>query len=249
MEFGRKNTRLVNTNVLLVAAVIAGCSRGETPDAAAMNSAEPPPILETIQPAAPEVDPASFVLDFSGSPDGPGYIRGGSKARVTIIEFSDFGCPYCGKFATETYPTLHKEFVESGKVRWMYVPFVMGMFPNGNEAALAAECAAEAGDAAFWKMHDRLYETQQVWKRATAPAKHFQQLAKEIGLNRKDFVGCYADSKPAERIAASNDLAEQANVRATPTFFVQGKRIEGALPLPMFKELLNDAYAKANAAR
>lgn len=248
MSIGRTNMLLAAANVALVAAVIVGWTRGETTSAVAMNSA-PRPILETIQPALSEVDPASFTLDFSGAWEGPGYIRGASEARVTVIEFSDFGCPFCGKFAVETYPALHKEFVESGKVRWIYVPFVMGMFPNGNEAALAAECAAQSSDAAFWKMHDRLYETQHVWKRATAPAKHFQQLATEIGLNRKDFAACYADSEPAGRIAASNDLAQQAKVRATPTFFVQGKRIEGALPLPMFRALLSDASAKANGPR
>jgi hypothetical protein len=75
-----------------------------------------------------------------------GHDRGTDAAPVRVVEFSDFGCPYCGEFAREVHPALHREYVETGRVRWTYVPVVMGVFRNGGAAALAAECAAEQGE-------------------------------------------------------------------------------------------------------
>src|SRR5690606_24185800 len=92
--------------------------------------------------------PAATGLDVTGV----GWVTGLDDAPVTVIEFSDFGCPFCAQFALDTYPTLHTEFVLAGQVRWIYVPFVIGRFPNGEGAALAGECAGEQGR--FWQMHD-----------------------------------------------------------------------------------------------
>lgn len=181
------------------------------------------------------------------APEGwPGYVRGTRDAQVTVIEFSDFGCPYCGSFALRTYPSLHREYVATGKVRWIYVPFVMGMFPNGDRAALAAECAADAGGvAAFWPMHDRLFETQRTWKQARDPEAHFRSLAAEAQIDVASFGACYHAERPQARITRNNELSADAGVRATPTFFVQGRRVEGALPLEAFRALLDDAVRNA----
>lgn len=167
-----------------------------------------------------------------------GYSRGSQDAPITVIEFSDFGCPFCGMFALETYPDLHREFVETGKVRWHYVPFVMGVFPNGAEAARAAECAAEQGDAAFWAMHDILYARQPEWRANREPAELFGRLASEIEIDADAFATCYRNDSPADRITAANAVARQAGVNATPTFFVNGRRVQGALPLEHFRMIL-----------
>lgn len=179
----------------------------------------------------------------------PGHVRGAADAPVVVIEFSDFGCPYCARFATETYPELHREFVESGKVRWVYVPFVMGMFPNGDRAAMAAECAATEGEDAFWRMHDRIYETQGEWKNSRSPETHFASLAAGAGLDRSAFEACYAEQSMLARVLEHNHLSAQAGVRATPTFFVQGQRVEGALPAGVFRTLLTQVVANAESAR
>lgn len=103
-----------------------------------------------------------------------GYARGSETAPVTVVEFGDFGCSACRKFALEGYPPLHEEFVATGKVRWIYVPFLLGLFPNAPEAARAAECAAEQD--AFWEIHDLLFERQAEWKRLRNPASVLQAL-------------------------------------------------------------------------
>lgn len=193
-----------------------------------------------------EAPPAAPNFPLPGQAwNGPGYVRGDANAPVTVVEFSDFGCPYCAQFATQTYPALHQEFVATGKVRWIYVPFVLGMFPNGDQAALAAECAAESGEPAFWKMHDALYETQKTWKSTRAPDRHFRTLAAQSGVDLGEFANCYATARPAPRIQASNNLSRMAGVRATPSFVVKGQLVEGALPLSAFRQLLTEVAAPA----
>lgn len=165
-----------------------------------------------------------------------GYSRGAEDAPVTVYEFSDFGCPFCGIFARSTYPELHEEFVATGKVRWTYVPFVMGMFPNGAEAARAAECGAEQDS--FWEMHDRLYEDQNEWKGSRSPEELFNGYAGEVGLDGARFESCYRENRGAERTRVSNMAASSLRIRATPSFIINGRLVEGALPVEQFRQIL-----------
>lgn len=196
------------------------------------------------EPPAPSAAETRAAFDRALTPGAPGYDRGSSRASITVLEFADFGCPYCARFAVETYPQLAREFVATGKVRWKYVPFVMGMFPNGAEAARAAECAADQGLAAFGRMHDRLFGSQGDWKGASDPAETFRAFAAAAGLDARRFAACYATEAPDRRIRASNELADQLGVRATPTFFINGARVEGALPVEEFRSLLLDALRR-----
>jgi protein-disulfide isomerase len=165
-----------------------------------------------------------------------GYSRGAEDAPVQVYEFSDFGCPFCGMFAMGTYPALHEEFVATGKVRWTYVPFVMGRFPNGAESARAAECAAE--QERFWEMHDLLYEKQNEWKASRRAAQLFSGYAARLGLDGGRFASCYREDRGANRTALNNRAADALRVRATPSFFINGRRVEGALPEEQFRRLL-----------
>jgi protein-disulfide isomerase len=171
----------------------------------------------------------------------PGYTRGAPEAKVHVIEFSDFGCPYCAQFARDVYPELHRDYVATGRVRWTYVPFVMGNFANGAAAAMAAECAAEQGVPAFWRMHDELFETQREWRQARSPADLFRRYATSLGLDAGGFATCLEEQRPVARIRASNRAADRVGVRATPSFFINGKRVEGALPARQFRMLLDQA--------
>jgi protein-disulfide isomerase len=174
-----------------------------------------------------------------------GYSRGSPSAPVHVIEFSDFGCPYCGVFARESYPRLHQEYVDAGLVRWTYVPFILGIFPNGHAAALAAECAAAQGESSFWGMHDLLYERMDEWRTPAAGAPVFGGYARALGLDGASFDTCFAQQQPARRIAASNEEARQRGVRSTPTFFVNGRQVQGALPLQQFQMLILEEIARA----
>jgi len=164
-----------------------------------------------------------------------------SGATVTVVEFSDFGCPYCGQFERSTFPALRDEFVKTGKVRWRFVPFVLGMFPNGFEAMRASTCVAEQSPDAFWVMHDTLFAQQDVWKASRYPDQLFRSYAVVAGADGDAFTSCFEHGRSAERVTAANALAQRSSVRSTPTFFVNGTMVQGALPLQEFRNVILEA--------
>ncbi len=209
-----------------------------------------PERVEPIELASGEV-PAPPLADVRAAyeaallPGAPGYDRGATRADVTVIEFADFGCRYCARFTSESYPRIAAEFVATGRVRWRYVPFVLGMFSNGELAARAAECAGEQGRAAFGRLHDRLYQRRDAWMNVGDPAVLFGSLAGEARLDAARFASCYRSEAAGQRVRASNALAERLGVFSTPTFFINGRRVEGALPAEEFRTLLLDAMGGA----
>lgn len=224
---------------LILAAAILLSFRLETP--------LPPVALEAGEAPAPPAEQVRAALEQVLAPGAPGFDRGAGRAPVTVVEFADFGCQYCALFATAAYPQIAAEFVATGKVRWKYVPFVLGMFPNGDGAARAAECAAEQGKTAFGRMHDLLYARRPEWSGAADPAGSFRAYAVAALLDEARFARCYGSEATGARLRASNELADQLGVRATPTFFVDGARVEGALPLEQFRAVLRDALAQRRA--
>jgi protein-disulfide isomerase len=172
-----------------------------------------------------------------------GYDQGSPTARISVVEFSDFGCGYCRRFHEATYPVLKAEFIDTGKVRWKYVPFAIGMFPNGSEAALAGDCAGAQGN--FDAMSARLYGTQGEWRSTREPFNLFTGFAREMGLDADRFAACLLDPQRHARLEASNNMASRLGVRGTPTFFVQGQPVQGAIPLEMFREILSRMVEEA----
>jgi len=195
---------------------------------------EPTPLAAPAEEPPPNVplEELFHELAVDGGDGGP---------HLTVVEFSDFGCPYCGVFERETFPKLREEYVATGRVRWRFVPFVLGMFPNGLEAMRASTCVAEQGDEAFWKMHDILFEKQEVWKASRDPNQIFRSYAVVSGADGDAFTACFDDPRSSDRATAANALARQGGVRSTPTFFVGRQMIQGALPLAEFRKVLEGA--------
>lgn len=175
-----------------------------------------------------------------------GYNEGSPDAIVRIVEFSDFGCGYCRQFHLESYPVLFQEYMEAGKVEWKYIPIIIGLFKNALPAAETGECAGEQG--MFATMRDRLFESQPEWKDSDDPMTHMYRYAEEEGLDMTRFRNCISQGWQRDRIVAGSQLAQQASVRGTPTFYVVGYApIPGALPLETFKQVLDTVYAEASA--
>jgi len=168
---------------------------------------------------------------------GVGYDRGDPNAPIVIVELSDFGCPYCAKHALETLPLLESEYVEQGKVFYKYVPFVLGMFPNADRAVRAAECAGRQGR--FWQMHDSVYANQNGWKRGSEPDAVLQRVGYAVAPDTAAWMACYTSNVTDSRTRAANDRAGRLRVRATPTMFVNGQIVQGALPMDVFREGLD----------
>jgi protein-disulfide isomerase len=153
-----------------------------------------------------------------------------------MVDFSDFGCPYCASFSRETYPALAHEFIATGQVFYKYVPIGLGMFFNGKQAARASECAAEQGT--FWPMHERLYARQDEWTHMLRALPLFRDEARGLGLDATAFARCYDTRATDGRTERAGIIAKRLGLRATPTFYVNGRAVEGALPLAQFRTLL-----------
>lgn len=166
-----------------------------------------------------------------------GYDRGSPDAPVRVLEMSDFGCGYCRLFHQETYPTLLEHYLETGLVQWKFIPFVLGRFPNGLEASIAAECSGEQDR--FFPMQSRLFADQAGWKNSDDPFPFFAGLAEEEGLDVDRFNQCVEGGWRDSRVRANVRLGREIGVRGTPTFIIDGVPISGALPLDTFRDILD----------
>jgi protein-disulfide isomerase len=200
------------------------------------------PLSEPAAPQATSADVAPAGAALQAAPADTidlrriGHAEGLEEAPVTVIEFSDFGCPFCAMFAQGTYQELRREFIDTGRVRWVFVPFVMGTFPNGAEAARTAECAAEQGR--FREMKMRIYAGQREWKSVRNAAPIFAGYAKGLGLDEARFASCDREDRRGERTRVNNRAANALGIRATPSFLINGRLVEGALPAEQFRMIL-----------
>ncbi len=176
--------------------------------------------------------------------DTLGFDFGDEDAPVQVLEFSDFGCGYCQQFHMETFPTLREEYVETGKVRWKYVPMLLGIFPNAIEAAQVGECVGKQG--LFLEVSDALFERQSEWKGAGSdPMPVLLDIVEQAGGDRAETEACVAEDRHASRIASGTAFFANSGGRGTPTFFIagMGQPIPGAVPLDLFREVLDTVYA------
>jgi len=165
-------------------------------------------------------------------------VRGDSNAKVTIVEFSDFQCPFCAK----AYPTV-KQTLEtySGKVRLVYRDFPLSStHPLAQKAAEASECAEEQGK--FWEYHDKLFESQAEW--AGKGAEQFKKYAQDLGLDAEKFNACLDSDKYREEVLKDLGDGQKLGVTGTPTFFINGKMLVGAQPFEAFKQIIEEELSK-----
>lgn len=168
------------------------------------------------------------------------FYRGNPDAKVVVIEFSDFQCPFCRKHTLETQPALDEKFVDTGEIMWVFKHFPLNIHPQAPAAGAAAECAADQNQ--FWAMHDLLFKNSDRWS-ISDPTPVFEELAKQLNLDTEQFATCLAGEDAAKRVQEDMD-AGTPFVRGTPTFIVlyngQGSIIPGALPVDRFSSILQE---------
>jgi protein-disulfide isomerase len=188
---------------------------------------ESPPVAGPVAPA-PAPTPAAII------PTDDARVLGDSDAPVTIVEFSDYQCPYCARHVEETWPKLKAEFIETGRVQYAFKDFPLdNIHPQAFKAHEAARCAGEQG--AYWTMHDRLFAGQPEWNGRADHVTVFRGYAAELGLQTADFDACLDSGRWASAVNAN--LAEGASlgVQGTPTFFINGYPLVGVAPYETFQ--------------
>ncbi len=170
-------------------------------------------------------------------------IQGSPSAKIWVIEVSDFQCPYCKEWHDATYKMVLDDYVKTGKVRMAYVNFPLSIHPHAHQAAVAAMCAG-AQDK-FWPMHDALFASQSKWEAEADPAASFETLAKSVGVDDAKYRACLSSPSIAALITGDQQRAKGGGVSATPSFWVGGKLIEGAIPTSEMKAAIDQALAAA----
>lgn len=170
-------------------------------------------------------------------------IQGSANAPVWVIEVSDFQCPYCKQWHDQTYGAFLDQYVKTGKVRFAYVNFPLGIHPNAWPAAEAAMCAAAQNK--FWQIHDSLFATQGRWQSLSDPAPVFDSLARATAIDMTSWRDCVKSGKMKSLIQADHDRSQQAGASATPTFLIGDKLLAGAVPLSDMQRVIDSALVKS----
>lgn len=169
-------------------------------------------------------------VDISNDP-----VLGPEDAPVTIVEFSDFECPFCTRFAQQTAPRLRRQYGDD--LRWVFVNNpLQSIHPRAYDLALAGECAHEQGK--FWEWYEAMFSDLYGTSNggiATA--------AQAIGLDEARFDACFSGAEHAEEVAADLREAQKFYILGTPSFFINGRRIEGALPAETFAVVIDSILA------
>ena len=165
--------------------------------------------------------------DMLGDPDAP----------ITIIEFSDFQCPYCQRFHVNTFGQLKENYIDTGKVNFVYRDYPLSFHANALPAAEATECAGEQDS--FWEMYEMVFDNLDEWADAEEADALFAVYATEIGLDVSEFESCLASDAMVDEIKADMQDGIAYGVTATPTFFVNGQRVVGAQPYSVFSSIID----------
>jgi protein-disulfide isomerase/copper chaperone CopZ len=212
---------------LIIAGAIIFTNRNQNPSPNLPTAAsQPKPTLAT---ATSQPKPTAAPAEFKITKDD--HVRGNFEAPITLVEFSDFECPFCERH----YPTMNKILADyKGKVRLVYKHFPLSQIhPNAQKAAEASECAAEQGK--FWEYHDKLFENQA----SGLSLEKFKQWAKDLGLNSSKFNNCLDSGKYAQKVQADYQEGAEKGVNGTPATFVNGQLVSGAVPYESFKQIID----------
>ncbi len=201
----------------------------------------PPPTSGTqttnnLQAAA--VLPQSGIAEITrfevGIDDDPAI--GVAGAPITIIEFSDFECPFCQRFHDQTFQAILESY--PGQILFVYRDFPLAsIHPNAQKAAEAAQCAFEQGK--YWEFHNALFRNQQ----HLGNLELYTELAVALEMDQERFNECFESNRYADEVTADFNDARALGITGTPTFFINGRPLVGAQPLDVFVQIIEEELA------
>jgi protein-disulfide isomerase len=224
--------------LLVAAALIAGCRPSDGSQSAPSASAQPKAAVAGSASDSARIDSLLARADA-------GRIQGSPSASIWLVEISDFQCPFCKRWHDEVYPAIKRDYIDRGIVRMAYVNLPLQMHAHALPAAEAALCAAVQDK--FWPMHDKLFATQERWAAMANPAALFDSLARAVSVSSTEWRECVRGQLMRRVVNGDRARAEGVGVRSTPVFFVGDEPIQGAAPLDTFRVVIERARAKAAA--
>ena len=245
----RTSSILLGTLALVVS--MTACARSEATPAANAGPATSGATGATTGASAPQPRDAGTtggLTDSVSTAADRGRIRGAGTAPIWLVEVSDFQCPYCKQWHDQSFATIDREFVQTGKVRLAYLNFPLSsIHKNARAASETAMCASVQGK--FWPLHESLFTTQPRWAALENPMPVFDSLAVAAGANAASWRQCMTSHATLPLIEADRDRSSRAGVQSTPTFFIGDRKLEGAYPVDSFRVAIEAAIAKARGPK
>lgn len=230
VTFKRSHFYAVLTVLAFAAGVLLGyVAWGMEPAGQTVQVVSPPSAAIAEAPATEEPQYRRYDIPIEKA-----YALGPEDAPITLVEFSDYECPFCRRWHDEVYEPLLAAY--PGKIRFVYrhLPLT-SIHPDAFPAAEAAMCAGEQD--AYWQYHEKLFSNESLGDTV------YIQYAQDLGLDMKAFEACMSDHKYQEAIQADVDFAIDLGIRSTPTFFINGLAVVGAQPLDVFKQVIDKELA------
>lgn len=167
---------------------------------------------------------------------GDAPVKGEANAPVTIVEFTDYECPFCGRHYSQTYTLIESEYIDTGKVKYVLMDFPLSFHPQAQKAAESAHCVrAQKGDEGYFAMHDKLFANQ-----ASLSLENYKKWAREItGVNGAKFDTCLDSGEFADEVQAGLTYGSSLGISGTPGFFINGIPLSGAQPYSAFKQIID----------
>ncbi|MEQ9144135.1 MAG: DsbA family protein [Parvibaculaceae bacterium] len=219
MEQNKRNLVIGAAALLAVVLIVIGyLNSGSSPNPASANGAESNEAADALSVEGPLGDIAM------GSPDAP----------VTVYEYASLTCNHCAAFHLQSLPPIKEKYIDTGKVRW-----VIRAFPFDPAATAAVMMARCAGEDRYYKFLDVLFEQQPQWAFQGNPGENLENIAKQGGFSSEAYNACIQNEEIFDHVRAVQTRAQEVHgVRSTPTFFVNGEKVEGAVPFETFEEVL-----------
>jgi len=229
-------SRLASRRLDAVVSAVQTAGQNTAGQAAGAN-AQAPSQPSAAQPSAPAA--AGTPVKITLAPNTP-YL-GASNAKVTVVEFADYECPFCQQFFKNVFPELKAKYIDTGKIKFVYQDFAF-LGPDSNTAAEASHCAEDQNK--FWQYHDYLFNNQGQEGSGWATADHQKQFAAAVGLNTVKFSQCLDSGKYKQEVLNETAAGKSYGVSGTPTVFVNGQIIVGAQPVTSFEQAIDAALKK-----
>jgi protein-disulfide isomerase len=213
--------------------------RLDSQSVSAQQVAAAPSAAVPTQAAPTQAAAAAGTVKITLKPNTP-YL-GSNTAKVTVVEYADYECPFCERFYTTVMSDLKTKYINTGKIKFVFQDFAF-LGPDSNTAAEATHCAADQNK--FWQYHDYLFSNQGQEGSGWATQDHQKQFAKTLGLNTTQFNQCLDSGKYKQEVLDETAAGRSYGVSGTPTVFVNGAIIVGAQPLTAFEQAIDAALKK-----
>lgn len=194
-------------------------------------------IAAAQSPQRPQIErPAPGSKKVEGVTPAGNAIKGNPNAKVLMVEFSDFQCPFSKRFYQGAFPKIDAEYISTGKVKFVYRDFPLSFHKQAKISAIAGECAGEQGK--YWQMFDKLINS------SSFDVESLKKYAEEIGVDSQTFDQCLDNQETKEEVENDFREAQKFGVKGTPAFFINGRFVNGALPFEVFKKIIDEELSK-----